>query len=75
VHLGKRGNPTIFSQKFYDRLQQIRGDKGGRNIIERHPDQVLEVEIDNTACFFDVDTEKDYEKLKSHLEPISKIVS
>jgi molybdenum cofactor cytidylyltransferase len=70
AHRGKRGNPTIFGQKFYSQLQKIQGDMGGRNIIERHPDRVLEVEIDNIDCFFDIDTEKDYEKLKILLKPI-----
>jgi molybdenum cofactor cytidylyltransferase len=64
VHQGKRGNPAIFSQKFYSQLQKIQGDKGGRNIIERYPNRVLEVEIENIHCFFDVDTQKDFEKIK-----------
>lgn len=65
VHHGKRGNPTIFSHKFYGQLQEIQGDMGGREIIERHPDRVLEVEVDNPDCFFDIDTQKDYEKIKN----------
>jgi molybdenum cofactor cytidylyltransferase len=64
VHRGKRGNPTIFSQKFYSQLLKIKGDRGGRNIIEGHPDRVLEVAIDNLECFFDIDTLKDFEKIK-----------
>jgi CTP:molybdopterin cytidylyltransferase MocA len=38
---------------------------GGRNIIERHPDRVLEVEVDNPDCFFDIDSQEDYEKIKN----------
>lgn len=64
AHRGKRGNPTIFSQKFYDQLLKLKGDRGGRNIIECHPDRVLEVEIENIDCFFDVDTPKDFEMIK-----------
>ena len=64
AHQGKRGNPTIFYQKFYGQLLKIKGDRGGRNIIEDHPDRVLEVEIDDTDCFFDIDTQKDLDKIK-----------
>ena len=64
VHDGKRGNPTIFSQEFYSQLLKIKGDRGGRTIIEGYPDRVLEVEIDDRECFFDIDTQKDFEKIK-----------
>jgi molybdenum cofactor cytidylyltransferase len=64
AHEGKRGNPTIFSQRFYGQLLKIQGDKGGRHIIERHPERVIEVKLDNIDCFFDIDTQEDYEKIK-----------
>jgi molybdenum cofactor cytidylyltransferase len=67
VNRGKRGNPTIFSDHFYNRLSAIEGDIGGREIIELHPDQILEVEIENSLVFFDIDTPQDLEELNSLL--------
>jgi molybdenum cofactor cytidylyltransferase len=63
AHRGKRGNPTIFSQKFYCQLQQIRGDMGGRKIIQSYPEFVLQIDIDNPLFFFDIDTPDDFNKL------------
>ena len=65
VHRGKKGNPTIFSQRFYQQLSQIEGDIGARNIIQSFPDQVLQVDIDNPLFFFDIDTPEDFNKLTS----------
>jgi molybdenum cofactor cytidylyltransferase len=65
---GKRGNPTIFSRKFYKQFFDIKGDIGAREIIKTHADQVLEVDIKNPLCFIDIDTEKDFEQLQSRLK-------
>ena len=63
VFEGKRGNPVIFSQKFYDHLLKITGDIGARNIIRNHPETVLAPEIKNPLCFIDIDTQSDFDKL------------
>ena len=61
----KRGNPTIFSRKFYDEIISIKGDIGARRIIEENPDQVLRVAVRRSSFFHDIDTEKDFEKAQS----------
>jgi molybdenum cofactor cytidylyltransferase len=63
VFEGKRGNPVIFSQKFYNHLAKITGDIGARNIIRNHPETVLASEIKNPLCFIDIDTQSDFDKL------------
>jgi molybdenum cofactor cytidylyltransferase len=60
---GKRGNPSIFSQKFYKHIMKIKGDIGARQIIMTHPERVLEIEIKNPLLFSDVDTPEDFEKI------------
>lgn len=65
AHRGKRRNPAIFSQRFYQQLLQIKGDIGARNIIQSFPDHVLQVDIDNPLFFFDIDTPDDFNKLTS----------
>ncbi len=67
VNRWRRGNPTIFSDLFYNRLLAIEGDMGGRKIIESHSDQILEVEIENPLVFFDIDTPQDLKELNSIL--------
>ena len=60
-----RGNPTIFSSMFYDKIGSIKGDVGARGIIEDHPDQVLKVAVKRLSFFHDIDTQKDFEKAQS----------
>ncbi|MDF1591196.1 MAG: nucleotidyltransferase family protein [Desulfobacterales bacterium] len=63
VYNGKRGNPTLFSSKFYQQLLNVSGDIGAREIIRAHPEAVLLVETKDPLPFFDIDTEKDLEEL------------
>ena len=60
----KRGNPSIFSQKLYKQVMEIKGDVGARQIIKTHPERLLEIEINNPLIFLDVDTPEDFEKIK-----------
>lgn len=64
VYQGRRGNPTIFSRRFYHHLFEIRGDVGGRRIIETYPYDVCVVEVDDPYVFTDIDELEDLEKLK-----------
>ena len=59
----KRGNPVCFSRRFYERLLRIQGDTGAREIIRRHPEDVLWVEIDRPSFFLDIDRAEDLELL------------
>ena len=64
VYQGRRGNPTIFHQRYYDRLMMTKGDRGGRNLIETHIRDVLEVQIGAPTCFWDIDTPDDVAKIQ-----------
>lgn len=52
----KTGNPCIFSRKYYQELMKITGDKGGKQIINRHPDDVVYLEIKDARELVDIDT-------------------
>ena len=67
VFEGKRGNPVIFSQKFYGHLPKITGDIGARNIIRDHSKNVKEIEINNPLCFMDIDTQSDFDQMVKFL--------
>ena len=52
---GKRGNPVLWSARFFPDLMAVHGDTGGRHLIGANPDAVVEVEI-GPAVALDIDT-------------------
>lgn len=60
TYKGKRGNPVVFAIKYKPELLELKGDIGGREIIKRHPDDILEVAVDSESVITDIDTEEDY---------------
>ena len=69
TYQGKRKNPAVFGRRFYPELMNIRGDRGARQLIDTHPDQVETVEMHDPLCFFDVDTQNDFKRLEAHITP------
>lgn len=59
---GKIGHPVIFSQKYKKELLGLKGDVGGRFIIERHSEDVRKVPIKSVGVVKDIDTWQDYVK-------------
>jgi len=41
----------------------LKGDVGGREIIKRHPDDVLEVAVNYEGVLLDIDTMKNYNSI------------
>ena len=68
THRGARGNPTLFASRFYPEILKLVGDKGARDIIAAHPDQVLAVKIPDPRLFLDIDRREDIEKIAPLLE-------
>ena len=68
THRGIRGNPTLFGNPLYPEMLNIEGDKGARDIIAAHPDQVLAVEIPDPLVFLDIDRREDVKKIAALLE-------
>jgi len=60
VYQGKRGNPVIFATRYKSELLNLKGDVGGREIIKRHPDDVLEVAVNCEGVLLDIDTMETY---------------
>jgi len=61
---GRRGHPIIFAVKYKQELLGLKGDVGGKQIINQHPDDILEVAVDSESVNIDIDTIDDYQ---SHL--------
>ena len=60
TYQGQRGHPVIFDIKYRDELLGLKGDTGGREIIGRYPEDVLEVAVDSPGINIDIDTADDY---------------
>lgn len=59
----KRGNPVIFPQKYKKDLLTLKGDGGGRSIINQNIDGVRFLEVAEPSIIWDIDTVEDYQKL------------
>jgi len=57
---GRWGHPVIFHRKYKKELLRLKGDVGGRSIIERHPEDVRLVPVKSIGVVKDVDTWQDY---------------
>ncbi|TJY34659.1 nucleotidyltransferase family protein [Pontimicrobium aquaticum] len=60
---GKSGVPALFDTFYLEELSIIDGDKGAKAILEKYADSVITIQLDTSIL--DVDTEEDYNKLKS----------
>jgi len=64
VFQGQTRNPVLFHRDLFPELLKLTGDRGGRGLIERHKEKAAFLEWDDESPFLDIDTWKDYEKLK-----------
>jgi molybdenum cofactor cytidylyltransferase len=53
---GRRGNPVLWSRRFFPDLTSIEGDVGARHLIRRYGEAVVEVPLEGKAALVDVDT-------------------
>lgn len=65
---GKRGNPVVWSRRFFPDLMAVEGDVGARYLISRYAEAVTEVPLIGTAALTDVDTPEALQAVKAELE-------
>lgn len=53
---GKRGNPVLWSRRFFAEMSELEGDVGARHLIGSHADLVCEVAMADDAVLTDIDT-------------------
>lgn len=68
AYQGKLGTPALFHRFFFEKLMELKGDKGARLLIAAFPDEVAEVPFEEGAI--DIDTKEDYEKLRNGLNEV-----
>jgi molybdenum cofactor cytidylyltransferase len=65
---GRRGNPVVWSRRFFSDLMAVEGDVGARHLIGRYGEAVAEVPVTGTGVLTDIDTPEALAALKAELE-------
>jgi len=65
---GKRGNPVVWSRRFFSELASLQGDTGARNLIASFAEAMTEVPLSGTAALVDVDTPEALEAVRAEIE-------
>jgi molybdenum cofactor cytidylyltransferase len=53
---GRRGNPVLWSRRFFPELMTLDGDIGARHLIGKHAEAVTEIAVEGAGAFLDIDT-------------------
>jgi molybdenum cofactor cytidylyltransferase len=61
---GRRGNPVLWSRRFFNELMTLDGDIGARHLIARHGEAVAEVAVEGHGAFLDIDTPQALEEAR-----------
>ncbi|MBS7623707.1 molybdenum cofactor cytidylyltransferase [Candidatus Bathyarchaeota archaeon] len=69
VYRSIKGHPVIISRKYRNELLKLSGDRGARDLLERHRDDTVNVEVDSPEILQDVDREEDYLRLRRQPGP------
>lgn len=64
VFAGRRGHPILLDGHFRDSLEELRGDAGARELLEREKDLIVEIELDDGGFLVDIDEPEDHEAVK-----------
>ena len=62
---GRRGNPVLWSRRFFNELMVLDGDVGARHLIVSHNEVVAEVPVEGDGAFLDIDTPQALEAARS----------
>ncbi len=62
---GRQGHPVIFHRRYLKELLALRGDVGGRAILEKYPEEVYSVRVRSAGVMKDIDTWQDYERARN----------
>ena len=67
---GKRGNPVLWSKRFFPEMAELAGDVGAKHLIGEHAELVAEVEMDDDAVLVDIDTPDALEAVREKRKPV-----
>lgn len=53
---GQPGHPVIFGRTFWPELQQLTGERGAKALLQKHPQAVRRLELNDPGVLRDIDT-------------------
>jgi molybdenum cofactor cytidylyltransferase len=59
VYRGERGHPIGFAHHHRAALVALNGDRGGRDILAQHADELRQIDVDDPGVLVDIDREAD----------------
>jgi len=67
----RRGHPLAIAPRLLPEVAglDLHAAGGLRQLLDRHPDEILEVEVDDPGCIHDVDTPEEYNAARSPEPP------
>ncbi len=71
---GRTGHPVIFHKAYKKELMNLKGDVGGKSVVERHREDVRVVRVKSVGVVKDVDTWQDYEEGRKQASVVRKRV-
>jgi len=67
THGNMRGHPILFGRKFISEIIGYPGKASLRDLLQKHPSEILEIKTGSDRILRDIDTENDYQfELKQH---------
>jgi molybdenum cofactor cytidylyltransferase len=66
---GQRGNPIVWSRRFFPELAVLEGDIGARNLLKSYPEAIVDVPVESHSVLTDIDTPEELAVLRSELSP------
>ena len=69
---GKRGNPVLWSKRFFPEMAELAGDVGAKHLIGKHAELVGEIEMDDDAILVDIDTPEALDALRQRRKPAAE---
>jgi len=67
TYWSKRGNPVLWSARYFPHLLELRGDQGARVLLREFDAEIIEVEMPDDGVLVDVDTKTALETVLSRL--------
>ena len=69
VYRGLRGHPVLIGVRYLEEALQLQGDVGARQILVNHPEDILEIDVDQDVVLKDIDTPEEYQKYMNQAGP------
>jgi molybdenum cofactor cytidylyltransferase len=67
MYEGKRGHPVLLPRCYFEEIQKLQGDKGAREILQKHHEKICFIQSKTPEVLLDIDTKEEWFKWKNSL--------